>query len=133
MSSFKPSITTSASRRWYACALTLTAMMGCTGEASESLWTIDAVHSDSGRPPVGVLALGTQVLVGDSEIEFRLSGARLSPEAEVEKTESGARIKLDVGGSFVTLEFERFDEEHGQLRWVSRGHAVTADLSRGGE
>jgi hypothetical protein len=123
-------VTINRSRRC-ACALLFTVILGCTGEANDTAWTIDAVRSDSGRSPVGVLAVGTEVSVGESQVEFRLGGVALTREAEVDRTKSGARIKLDVGGSFVTLEFERFDDEHGQLRWVSRGHAITADLSRG--
>jgi hypothetical protein len=110
-------------------------IMGCTEPSTgiDDTWRIDSVTSDSGGTPVGILALGTEVSVGDEGVQFTLGSASLSREAEVTETERGARIELEVNNRTVVLEFEQLDDEHAELRWTTAGKNVVAEMSRGGE
>ncbi len=112
--------------------LAFSALIGCTEAAAEAPWRIDSVRSDSGGTPVGILALGTMVSVGESGIEFRLGGASLSRDAEITETANGATIELDVNGEAVEIEFERLDPERAEMRWMAGGRAVVAEMSREG-
>ena len=112
--------------------LAFSALIGCTEAADEAPWRIDSVRSATGGTPVGILALGTTVNVGDSGIEFRLGGASISRDAEVTETANGATIELDVNGKAVEIEFERLDPERAELRWMAGGRVVVAEMSRGG-
>lgn len=121
--------------RWRLCAvfLALAVLGGCTEAAAEQPWQIHSVRSDSGGTPVGILALGTSVRVGESGVEFSLGGASLSRDAEVTRTDTGVVIEMDVNGKSVAIEFVQLDEEHSELHWTAGGHAVVAELSRGGK
>ncbi len=133
MNPFK--VFTIAMHRWRICAplLALTVVAGCNEAEAEAPWTIDAVRADSGGTPVGILALGTQVVVGQSGVQFTLGGAELSRDAEVTETANGATIELDVNGKTVELRFEQLDASHAELRWTAGERAVVAEMSRGGE
>jgi hypothetical protein len=111
-------------------ALFITA--GCTESSTgiDDTWRIDSVTSDSGSTPVGILALGTEISVGDEGIQFTLGDAFLSRDAEVTETEGGARIELEVNGRSVTLAFEKLDDQRAELRWTTGGRAMVAELSR---
>jgi hypothetical protein len=111
-------------------------IIGCTEPSTgiDDTWRIDSVTSDSGGTPVGILALGTEVSVGDEGVQFTLGGASLSRDAEVTRTETGARIEFEMkDGRTVALEFEQLDDpEHAELRWTASGKNVVAMMSRGG-
>ncbi len=113
--------------------LAFAALVGCTEAASEQPWRIDSVRSDSGGTPVGILALGTEVSVGEDGVNFQLGGASLARDAEVTETDTGAVIELDVNGRTVELTFEQLDDGHAELRWTSGGKSVVAEMSRGGD
>lgn len=108
-------------------------LVGCTEPASEQPWRIDGVRADSGRAPVGILAIGSEVVIGESGVEFKLGGASLAREAEVTQTDAGALIELEVQGQAVELEFVQLDEDAGELRWTIGGTNLVAEMSRGGD
>ena len=124
-----------ATHRWRFSAplLALALLVGCNEAIADQPWRIDSVRSDSGSTPVGILALGTEITVGESGIDFKLGGASVSRDAEVTETANGATIELDVNGKTVELEFERLDPERAELRWTAGGRVVVAEMSRGGE
>lgn len=110
------------------------AVAACASPQGEATpWTIDSVRSESGTTPVGILALGTQLTLGDSDLEFRLGGASLVRDAVVTTTDTGATIELDMNGNAVALMLEQFSPERAELRWVAGGRTVVAEMSRGGE
>jgi hypothetical protein len=109
---------------------------GCTEPSTgiDDTWRIDSVQADSGGTPAGILALGTQVSMGEDGIDFRLGGASLSRDAEITETERGARIELEMkDGQTVELVFEQLDPDSAELRWTAGGNNVVAAMSRGGD
>jgi hypothetical protein len=114
-------------------AATLTAVVvpACAEQDVATPWQIQSVSADSGRVPLAAIALGTELEIGESRVDFTLAGATVSRAATVSRTGGSTLIELKTPrGSSAQLTLRQRSDNEATLTWAQGNREITAELTR---